>query len=50
MENHSSPKVEMTGFWDGNLLKAAMRAIERKYDDVRKHATLNAMKQSQALK
>ncbi len=40
-------QVTMTGFWDGRLLSAAMKAIERKYDEVRKHATIWAMKQSQ---
>ena len=40
-------EVTMTGFWNGRLLSAAMRAIEKKYDEVRKHATVWAMKQSQ---
>lgn len=40
-------EVTMTGFWDGRLLSAAMRAIERKYDEVRKHAQVWAMKQAQ---
>ena len=48
IRDHERPDVTMTGYWDGNLLKAAMRAIERKYDEVRKHATVYAMKQSQA--
>lgn len=40
-------EVTMTGFWNGQYLSAAMRAIEKKYDEVRKHATIWAMKKSQ---
>lgn len=45
--NHLAPDVTMTGYWDGQLLKAAMRAIEKQYDKVRKHAAVWAIKQSQ---
>lgn len=43
-----APEVSMVGFWDGNLLRAAMRAIEKQYDEIRRHATVWAMKKSQA--
>lgn len=41
--------VDMTGYWNGRLLSAAMHAIEKKYDEVRKHAAVWAMKQSQQI-
>lgn len=41
-------QVTMTGFWDGRLLSAAMRAIEKEYDRVRKHAAVWAMKNTQS--
>lgn len=47
LKDHKSPEVIMTGMWDGNLLRAAMHAIEKQYDQVRRHATVNAMKVSQ---
>lgn len=37
----------MTGIWDGRLLHAAMRSIEKQYDQVRRHGAVWAMKQSQ---
>ena len=47
IRNHQAPEVTMTGYWDGNLLRAAMHAIEKKYGEVRKHATVYAMRKSQ---
>ena len=41
-----APEVTMTGRWDGRLLSAAMRAIEKQYEEVRRHATVWAMKRS----
>lgn len=47
ISDKTKPVVEMDGFWDGMLLKAAMHAIEREYDRVRKVSAVNAMKRSQ---
>lgn len=39
--------VTMAGYWDGSLLKSAIRAIELKYADVRRHSAVSAMKHVQ---
>lgn len=44
IQDRLKPVVQMDGFWDGMLLKAAMHAIERKYDEVRKISAINAMR------
>lgn len=47
IKDNFRPQVKMDGFWDGMLLKSAIRSIEREYHVVRKHSAINAMKQAQ---
>lgn len=49
IKEHGAPEVTMTGFWNGQLLSAAIRGIEKQYNDVRRHATVYAMKKSQGV-
>ena len=41
------PVAFMDGYWNGNLLKSAIRSIEHAYVDVRRRSTIESMKKSQ---
>ena len=43
----AAPVVEMAGFWNGSLLKAALRGIEKQYGEARRHGAVWAMKKAQ---
>lgn len=44
---NGAPVVEMAGFWNGSLLKAALRAIQKQYGEARRHGAVWAMKKAQ---